>query len=95
MIGEFYGDGFLLLQKNRPSMRVVCDTTGLMKNHYIGLSAIYHKEGYLEADSIIVARRRRSKIWLSVIPVILIAGLLLRDFRFDRKRFQLELKDHA
>lgn len=37
-----------------------------------------------------VARGRRAKIWLSVIPVVWIAVLLLRHFRFNPARWSIE-----
>lgn len=94
-VGEIHGDGFILIQKGKPSIRVLADTTGLVSNHFIGLSAVYHKEGYLEAVTLVMASKRRYKMWLSVIPVIIVGVLLLRNICWNRKEFQLELKDHA
>jgi hypothetical protein len=94
-IGEIYADGFELLQKHYPSIRVYADTTGLIKDEYVGLKAVFHKAGYLKAVDLIVARKRREKIWISVLPVILIGVLLLRHFRLNWKPLQIELKKHA
>jgi hypothetical protein len=94
-IGKIYADGFNLLQKHNPSIRVDADTTGLIKGEYVGLKAIFHKAGYLKAVDLVVARKRREKIWISVIPTILIGFLLLRYFRLNWKPFQIELKKHA
>jgi len=94
-IGKIYPDGFKLLQKNNPAIRVYSDTTGLIQGEYIGLKAIFQKEGYLKAVELIVAKKRREKIWISVLPVILIVFLLLKYFCLNIKSFQVELKQHA
>ena len=94
-IGKIYSDGFDLLQKHHPSIRVYADTTGLIKGEYVGLKAIFYKEGYLKSVELVVASKRRKKIWISVLPVILIGFLLLKYFRLNLKSFQVELKKHA
>ena len=95
MIGTIYSDGFQLLQRRGPSIRVYSDTTGLIKGKYIGLKGIFHKKGYIEAVSFHVAQNRRYKIWLSVLPVLLIAVFFVRYYRFDFKKFQIKVKDYA
>jgi hypothetical protein len=94
-IGKLHPDGFDLLQKRNPSIRVYSDTAGLSEGEYIGLKAVFHKEGYLKAIDLVVAKKRREKIWISILPTILIGMLLVKYFRFDPKRFQIELKKHA
>ena len=95
MIGEIYSDGFQLLQKHRPPIRVYSDTTGLHTGEFIGLRATFHREGYLQAVSLRVARNRRYKIWLSILPVIFIGIALLHFFRINWKPFQIEQRKHA
>ncbi len=94
-IGKIYSDGFDLLQKHHPSIRVYADTTGLIEGEYVGLKAVFQKEGYLKAVELVVARKRREKIWISILPVILIGILLLKYFRLNIKPVQIELKKHA
>ncbi len=94
-IGEIYTDGFELLQKHYPSIRVYADTTGLIQGEYVGLKAIFYEEGYLKAVDLIIAKKRREKIWISVLPTILIGILLLKYFRLNWKPLQIELKKHA
>ncbi|MFH1942989.1 MAG: hypothetical protein ABIL68_12880 [bacterium] len=94
-IGSIYTDGFELIQKKGPSIRVYSDTTGLQTGKDIGLIAIFHKEGYFEAVSLRVSRNRKAKIWISAFPALLVAFLCIRHFRFNRKTFQIELKVHA
>lgn len=95
MIGDIYSDGFQLLQKHMPPIRVYSDTTGLRTGEFIGLRATFHREGYLKAVSFRVARNRRYKIWLSVVPVVFIGIALLHFFRINWKPFQIELRTHA
>ena len=95
MIGEIYADGFQLLQLNRSPIRVTADTTGLIQEKFLGLRAIFHKEGYLEAVSLHVSRNRRYKIGLSVLPVLFIGLLLIRFYRIDWKQCQIELRKNA
>ena len=95
IIGEINADGFNLLQKHNPSIRVYADTTGLIKGEYVGLKAVFRKEGYLKKVELIVARKRREKIWISILPTILIGFLLLKYFRLNRSPFQIELNKHA
>jgi hypothetical protein len=95
MIGEIYSDGFQLIQKQVPSIRVYSDTTDLSTGEYVGIRAVFHREGYLVATNLKVARNRRSKIWLSVIPVLIICSFLMYYYRFNMKTFQIELRKHA
>jgi hypothetical protein len=97
MIGDIYSDGFLLLQRHGPSVRVYADTTGkgLIKGKYIGLVARFHKEGYLEAIRIGVSLRRKTKIWVSILPVLLIGTLFLVCFRWNKLTLSFELRSHA
>jgi len=95
MIGEIHDDGFLLIQGQGPSIRVIADTTGLIVNKFIGMTAVFHKEGYLESKKLVVARNRRYKIWLSVLPVLLVGFMMIRTIRIDWKNKCLELKKDA
>ena len=85
-IGPVFGDGFLLRQKRGPSIRVTCDTSGLVQGEFIGITAVFHKEGYLDRARFQVAYGRREKIAVSTVPALLIVGLFLWNFRFDRKK---------
>jgi len=94
-IGEIYPDGFQLLQERGPSIRVYADTAGLRPGEYIGLTATFHKEGYLHVVKLLISKKRRYKIWLSVLPVLLIGGMFVRYYRLRIKPFQIELRKHA
>lgn len=95
MIGPLYPDGFELLQKKAPSIRVFCDTTGLIRGEFIGMKATFHKEGYLDHAVFQVAYKRREKIAVSVIPAILVVGLFVYHFRWNRKLRWIEPGKHA
>ena len=94
-IQEIYSDGFLLEQRLIPSIRVYSDTTNLITGEYIGLQAIFHKEGYLEATIVRIAKNREEKIWVSVLPVLFVGFLFFRYYRFNIKKCQFELRKHA
>ncbi|MBN2103737.1 hypothetical protein JW835_06830 [bacterium] len=86
-------EGFIL-NHGGDTLPVIADTTGLKANEYIGLVAIFHKEGYLEAVDMVISKNRRYKILLSVIPVLLTAFLFFRSFKINWKTMQFEMK-HA
>lgn len=94
-VGTIYPDGFELLQRDGPCIRVYSDTTGLLSGEYIGMEAVFHKEGYLKAASIQLTTKRRHKIWISVFPVLLTGFLLVRNFRFNYRKFRIELRENA
>ena len=95
LIGEIYKDGFQLIQKKAPSIRVYADTTGLISGKFVGMRAVFHKEGYLEVQSIHVAKRRRYKIWISVLPVFFVGFMVFKTFRWNRKIHCVELRKNA
>jgi len=88
-------DGFILGQKQVPSIKVISDTTGLRINEFVGLTSRFHKDGYLIAEKVEIAYDRREKIWLSTLPFFLIVFLFFRYFKFNIKRFCFELRIHA
>lgn len=84
-IREIHADGFILKQKNRNDIKVYADTTGLILNKYISLTATFHKDGYLTVQTIKVSENRRYKILLSIIPTLLVFFLFTRVFQWDWK----------
>jgi len=93
-IGTIYSDGFQLKQLHAPSIRVICDTSGLKTGKYVGMKAYFKKQGYLVAEKAIVADKREYKIWISVIPVLIILVLFIRCYNFNIKKFQFELRNN-
>jgi len=82
-------DGFVIQQLNR-RMPVRGKVKELTPGTRVTISAIFHKEGWLELQDIHIVKHREAKIWLSIIPVALIAFLFFRYFRFHPKHFQFE-----
>jgi hypothetical protein len=79
-VGRVGKDGFELLKgENKIWVKGVAE--GLGVNEYINVKAVFHKEGYLHLGQAHVLKWRRLKIVLSVIPVLVIAGLFLRAYR--------------
>jgi len=94
-IQTVHSDGFTLMQKDGPSIRVVGPMTGLKIGEYVGLEAVFHKEGYLEAVKFRTARNRRAKMAFSLIPTVLVLFWLARDFRLRRHPLAIERRTHA
>jgi len=92
-IEKVTSDGFIL-KHGGGTLPVLADTTGLRANEYIGLTAIFHQEGYLEAENLVISKNRRYKIILSIIPVFLITILFLQNFKINWKNIHFEIK-HA
>ncbi|MFO7891980.1 MAG: hypothetical protein R6V04_16760 [bacterium] len=92
-IGKIYPDGFQMIQRHAPSIKVYCDTSGLKTGEFVGIKAVFKKEGYLIAEKVFIASNRQYKIWLSVIPVLIIFFLFLRYYKFNLKKFQFQLKE--
>jgi hypothetical protein len=58
----------------------------LNKNDHIDIVAIFHKEGYLELKEFHVRKFRRSKIFLSILPILFVTWLFFRRYRFDKAK---------
>lgn len=94
-IQSIVAGGFILAQRDGPSIRVVGSMTGLKIGEYVGLNAVFHKEGYLEAVAFRMARNRREKMALSLIPAVLVLVLLAVDFRIQRHPPAITRRNHA
>ncbi len=89
-VGKVQKDRFELLNGIN-KIAVIGSVEGLKTNDYIELISIFHKEGYLELKEIYVRKLRRIKVGVSVVPVLLIAWLVLKQYKFDfEKRVILE-----
>jgi hypothetical protein len=95
VIGALLPDGFLLMQKRGPSIRVRCDTTGLVEGEYVGIKAVFHKEGYLDHAVFLVAHGRREKIVISAFPALGICIWFLFAFKWNGRKRGLEPRTHA
>jgi hypothetical protein len=94
-VGKIESEGFWLLQRQGVTVFVKCDTSGLKDNSYLGMVAVFHKPGMLEAERIQLAPKRREKMAVSLIPAVAVCLLLIRSFRFDRKRMVIRPRNHA
>ncbi len=87
-------DGFII-QELGQMIRVNGNPQTASPGDFIRLRAIFHKEGYLELKQLHVGKRRRSKIFVSIVPVFLVFLLLLRTYRIDWHHLLLEKKADA
>jgi hypothetical protein len=94
-IGTIFADGFLLNQKRGSSIRVFCDTTGLVQGDYVGITGVFHKEGYLDGAVLQIARERREKIAISIIPAVVVCFIFIWQFRWNWRKCLLEPKKRA
>lgn len=92
-ITALYEDGFQIRQVDGLSMKVYGDTTGLKTGEYVGLQAVFHREGYLTATQASIAKNRKYKVFLSLFPVAFVLLLFLKFYRFDFRKFQFEVKN--
>ncbi|MDM7924464.1 MAG: hypothetical protein QUS35_00420 [bacterium] len=95
MIGTISSDGFILLQRGETPVFVHADTTGLKSGEYTGLKAVLREDGSLEAVRLVVARGRREKMIISLIPAALIVLLFLIRFRFDFREWMFYRRNRA
>ncbi len=79
---ELLPEGFVI-QELGQRIAVAGDLPKASPGDYIRIRAIFHKEGYLELDQLYVAKGRRAKIFVSIVPALLVIFLLFRTYRFD------------
>jgi len=79
---ELLPNGFIIKELGQ-MIRVSGNTQTASPGDFVRLRAIFHKERYLEIIELHVAKRRRAKIFISIVPVFLILWLLFRTFRID------------
>lgn len=83
--GTVHEDRFEIL-KGADKITVVGSAEGLKTNDYIEMIAVFHKEGYLELKDIYVRKLRVLKIVISVIPVLFVVWLFIKQYRFELTR---------
>ena len=82
VVVDLLDDGFVIRQLGK-DVRVKGDTKGVKRGEYVILQAKFHKPGRLEANEIRIAKKRRSKIVLSIFPAIFIIFYFLKKYRFS------------
>jgi len=85
-------DGFSIQQMGK-HVRVFSTKTNVKPGEFVILKAIFHKPNTLEALDFRIAKQRRAKIWLSVIPALLVGIYFLKRFRFNFSSFYFEERD--
>ena len=89
IVTGLYDDGFSTQQMGRMA-RVFGDIKNVEVGEFVVLRATFHKPNHLYASAVRIAKKRRLKIWLSVIPAIIIVVLFFTRFHFDFKSFYFE-----
>lgn len=79
-------DGFLVRQMGRV-VRVIGDAGNPRPGDYVRFRARFHQEGHLSLAQLYVAKRRRAKVGVSILPVLLVVALVVKTYRFDPHRF--------
>jgi len=80
-------DWFTIRQMGRV-VKVVGSHADIRPDEYVICQGVFHREGWLELIKVYVAVQRRYKILVSILPVMIVALLLLKDYGFDCSRFQ-------
>jgi len=81
-IAQLIPGGFLIKQMGK-TMRVYGDSQNASAGDFVQLRAIFHEEGYLELVHFHVAKKRRVKIFVSLVPTLLILIIFFKRFKFD------------
>jgi len=84
-------DGFIVREAGR-TFRVKGNPQDASLGDFVRMSAVFHKEGYLELKHLQVAKGRYIKIVVSIAPALLVLFLLFRTYRFDLCRMLFKEK---
>jgi hypothetical protein len=87
VIAAISDDGFILRQMGK-EIKVIGHGPDLRAGEFVSLTGIFHKEGWIEADKIHVAKKRRAKIAASLLPIIVVLVLFVKKFTFNLCRFE-------
>jgi len=87
-VAQVIEDGFILRQMGK-LVKVVGKANDLQVGEFVGLLAVFHRPGLLELKKIHVAKNRRTKIWVSVIPLVMVLLFCIRQYRVDFRRLGL------
>ena len=80
-------DGFTIRQMG-VEVPVRGTNHGIKPGEFIYLLAVFHQPGWLELKRFHIAKYRRAKIAVSILPIPLIAFLFLKKYRFSWRRFE-------
>ncbi len=82
---EIFPGGFMLQEMGR-TIRVEGNSLNALPGDFVRLRAVFHKEGYLELKHLYVAKGRRLKIVISILPALLVLFLILKSYKFNWRR---------
>ena len=88
-VQEIHDDGFTIQQMGK-NVRVFYSETDVRTSEFVVLKSTFHKPNTLQAHKVRIAKKRRAKIWLSVIPALLVCLYFIRRFRFNFRKFYFE-----
>jgi hypothetical protein len=94
IVQQVFQDSFTVRYLGK-TVTVIGDTDGVRPGEFLSLIAVFNKTGRLLLQKKHVAVYRRWKIWVSVLPALLIVGLFFRRFRWQAKSWQWREADHA
>lgn len=78
-------DGFVIRQMGK-TIPVIGGNEGIVIGDFVSLIATFHSTGFLELHESYVARYRRLKILVSILPVLLIGYLFFKRYKFSVKQ---------
>ncbi|MBC7187997.1 MAG: hypothetical protein H5U38_13265 [Calditrichaeota bacterium] len=84
-VWQIVEDGFVVRQMGR-LVRVQGDPGTARVGDFVRFQAQFHRDGHLTLQRLYVAKRRRAKVAISLLPALLVAVLVVRSYRFDRRR---------
>ncbi len=87
-VREVLEDGFRIHQMGRFA-RVYGESAQVKKGDSVQLVAQFRAPDQLVLEKLYIAKKRRWKIALSVVPVVLIAVALFSAFKVDGRRFEI------
>ncbi len=85
IVREVLSDGFIVEQMGI-RVPVKGEVTGVKGGQYVALSAVFHAPGWLELKQLYIAKGRRGKIVVSLLPLGIVVLVLVRRYRFDFRR---------
>jgi hypothetical protein len=89
VIDSVFSDGFTIRQLGK-TINVIGMSDDVKSGEFVLMLARFQKPASLEALEIRIAKKRRSKIWLSTIPALLVVGYFFRRFRFNFKHLSFQ-----
>ncbi|MFC1714991.1 hypothetical protein ACFL6S_15085 [Candidatus Poribacteria bacterium] len=89
--GEVYADGFEVKQSDH-TIRVYGVPGDLKPDEDVNVKGVFHQEGHLTLVDMHIYRGRQTKIVVSVLPVLIVAGMLYRQYRFDSRKMVFRRK---